>query len=255
MRMPLLLLAVLSMTLPVLAQNLCDAGSFFCGTTVQGEIVEGSCPTGCLEYSQSHTFNVFGNTTLSTLTASSSEFASTIEIVDSEGTVVARRDGTDGQTRLATVLVPGIYSARVIAQPAGSSGTYTLKLTCLLGDPQVFCSPDETTLCFRNRFAVTASLRASESAPSVAASVARTEDQFGIFSAPALTNDPDNPELVVKILDGRAINGRWWVFIGGLTGFDYELTIRDTFYKREKTYSRMDVAATGGVDLTTFGDR
>lgn len=256
MRFTTFFASVLCAALPVLAQAPCDGGSFTCGITVSGMITSGECPTGCQEFSRTHAFNVFGNTTLATFTATSSDFTPAIEIETTDGTLVERREGRAGEpTRLAIVLQPGIYSARVIGQPAGASGTYTLRLGCLLADPQVFCQPDATTLCLYNRFSARVTLRAGESGPSAAGSASRVTDRYGVFTAPSLTNDPDNPELLVKILDGRAINGRWWIFFGSLTGFDYEVTIRDSFFKREKTYTRADIAANGGLDLDTFSDR
>jgi hypothetical protein len=39
---------------------------------------------------------------------------------------------------------------------------------------------------------------------------------------------PDNLELVVKVLDGRPVNGHWWVFAGALTNVAYRLTVTDT---------------------------
>jgi hypothetical protein len=37
---------------------------------------------------------------------------------------------------------------------------------------------------------------------------------------------PGNVELVVKVLDGRPVNGHFWVFYGALTNVEYELTVR-----------------------------
>lgn len=39
--------------------------------------------------------------------------------------------------------------------------------------------------------------------------------------------DPDNWEVVVKVLDGCAINGHYWVFTAATTNVAYELTIYD----------------------------
>jgi hypothetical protein len=63
--------------------------------------------------------------------------------------------------------------------------------------------------------------------------------------------DPTNLELMVKVLDGRAINGKFWVFFGALSDVDYTLTVTDTQTGRQKTYhnprgtlaSRADTAA------------
>jgi photosystem II stability/assembly factor-like uncharacterized protein len=38
----------------------------------------------------------------------------------------------------------------------------------------------------------------------------------------------NNLELVVKVVSGEAVNGHWWVFVGGLTDVEYYLEIVDT---------------------------
>lgn len=37
----------------------------------------------------------------------------------------------------------------------------------------------------------------------------------------------DNPEITVKVLDACAINGRYWIFAGGLTDRSFLLEVRD----------------------------
>ena len=39
---------------------------------------------------------------------------------------------------------------------------------------------------------------------------------------------PSNPELMVKVLNGTAMNGHWWVFAAGLTELPVTLTVTDT---------------------------
>ena len=41
---------------------------------------------------------------------------------------------------------------------------------------------------------------------------------------------------MVKILDGRALNGHWWVFYGALSNVGYTITISDLFTGRSRTY-------------------
>ncbi|HEX2163643.1 MAG TPA: hypothetical protein VHM02_06815, partial [Thermoanaerobaculia bacterium] len=61
----------------------------------------------------------------------------------------------------------------------------------------------------------------------------------------------DNPELVVKVLDARVVNGRFWVFFGSLTDVGFELTVTDTATGESRRYdnpqghfaSRGDTAA------------
>jgi hypothetical protein len=47
---------------------------------------------------------------------------------------------------------------------------------------------------------------------------------------------PNNVEAFVKILDARAINGRFWVFIAGLSNVQYRVEIRDTVTNVTKVY-------------------
>jgi hypothetical protein len=39
---------------------------------------------------------------------------------------------------------------------------------------------------------------------------------------------PNNVELVIKVLDGRALNGHFWVFGAALTDVEYDVTVTDT---------------------------
>ena len=48
--------------------------------------------------------------------------------------------------------------------------------------------------------------------------------------------DQEEVELVVKVLDGRAINRHFWVFAGSLTNVEYTLRVTDTETGRQVTY-------------------
>jgi hypothetical protein len=48
---------------------------------------------------------------------------------------------------------------------------------------------------------------------------------------------PDNIELTVKVLDGRAINGHFWVFYGSMTDVAFTLTVTDTTTGTQKVYT------------------
>ena len=45
-----------------------------------------------------------------------------------------------------------------------------------------------------------------------------------------------NVELVVKVLDARAVNGNFWVFFGSLSNVEYTLTVTDTMTGHVRTY-------------------
>ncbi|MDQ2978890.1 MAG: hypothetical protein M3R62_06695, partial [Acidobacteriota bacterium] len=63
-------------------------------------------------------------------------------------------------------------------------------------------------------------------------------DIFGFFSIPTLTGNASNPEVFIKIIDGRALNNTYWVFYNGLTDLEYTLTVRENGTGRVKTYHK-----------------
>jgi hypothetical protein len=48
--------------------------------------------------------------------------------------------------------------------------------------------------------------------------------------------DQANIELAVKVLDGRALNGKFWVFYGALSSVEYTITVTDTQTGSVKEY-------------------
>jgi PKD repeat protein len=78
-------------------------------------------------------------------------------------------------------------------------------------------------------------------------------DLFGYFSLPSLTNEPSNPEVFVKILDGRPINGQFWVFYGHLTDLIYDLSVTEVGTGIVKTYHKdAGTRAPGDADTSGF---
>lgn len=47
---------------------------------------------------------------------------------------------------------------------------------------------------------------------------------------------PDNWELMVKVLDGCGLNGRFWVFHAATTNVEYTLTVTDTVTGQVRRY-------------------
>jgi nitrogen regulatory protein PII-like uncharacterized protein len=45
-----------------------------------------------------------------------------------------------------------------------------------------------------------------------------------------------NVELVVKVLDGRGVNGHYWVFYGALSNVNYAIFVTDTQTGARKIY-------------------
>lgn len=59
-------------------------------------------------------------------------------------------------------------------------------------------------------------------------------------------------EMMVKVLDGRPVNGHWWVLYGGLTDVAYTLRVTDRDRDRAKEYENTPFSQCGGADTTAF---
>jgi len=94
------------------------------------------------------------------------------------------------------------------------------------------CVPDATSMCLgAGRFRVSADWQAPDGGSGHAPAVALTGDA-GYFSF----FDPSNVEVVVKVLDGCALGGSWWLFAAGLTDVQVALNVTDEASGASRSY-------------------
>ncbi|HEX4955088.1 MAG TPA: ELWxxDGT repeat protein [Thermoanaerobaculia bacterium] len=166
-------------------------------------------------------------------------------------------DGTTEGTTLVQDLAPGGLSS----QPEGF--TTTSQRAYFVADDGVFgrelwsvpldagrpiCEPSATALCLGDgRFRVEAALRdpAGDVLPTQAASLSA---HAGVLALSSL----QSPDVAVKLLDGRAVNGSWWLFTNALTSFDVDLTLTDTLTRESRRYHKRSSRAAGTFDLEAF---
>ena len=95
----------------------------------------------------------------------------------------------------------------------------------------------------------------------VSASVSGWSGTFPAKVAPSLTTantgfswffNPENIELAVKVLDGRALNGNFWFLYGGLSDVEYEITLTDTVTGSAAEYTNPKGSICGHVDTGPF---
>ena len=85
--------------------------------------------------------------------------------------------------------------------------------------------PATETLCLRDsRFQVNIRWRPAGGEWSAGQVVDAGAEDSGLFHF----GDPENWEVLLKVLDGCAINGRMWVLGASTTDLEYRLTVRDT---------------------------
>jgi len=150
---------------------------------------------------------------------------------------------------LASVADTGAFAAAGTAAPARSR---IGRATDAGASPTVAgtsCTANANALCLNGgRFQVRVSWRA----PSLGRS--------GIATAAPLTGDTgcfwfftaNNIELIVKVVDGGAVNGRFWVFSGALSNVEYTISVTDTLTGFVKTYANPSGSLKSIADTAAF---
>jgi hypothetical protein len=138
------------------------------------------------------------------------------------------------------------------AVPAGASGAVapgalappaSPRPAALPGTTPAACTPSPSTLCLLGRFAVEATWRGPDGdlRPADAVPLTAATGGFRFGSAGSL-------QLLVKLLDGRAVNDHFWLFYGGLTNRELELVVTDL----RTGQTRIDATVEG--ELASAGD-
>ena len=64
--------------------------------------------------------------------------------------------------------------------------------------------------------------------------------------------DPKNLELMIKVLDGRPVNGHFWVFFGALSNVEYTIRVTDTETGEQRTYVNPRGQLASRADTSAF---
>jgi ELWxxDGT repeat protein len=111
------------------------------------------------------------------------------------------------------------------------------------------CAESDTALCLNDdRFRVEVTWSDPRSGSSDQGRAIPSTDDSGFF----WFFDAENVELVVKLLDGRTVNGNFWFFYGGLSDVEYTLTVTDTVEGTRKTYRNPFGDICGRADTAGF---
>jgi hypothetical protein len=111
------------------------------------------------------------------------------------------------------------------------------------------CVPDATTLCFQgNRFQARVTWRNLSNGQTGTGNAVPYSNEGGFFWFAS----PTNLEVGVKVLDGLASNGKYWVFHGSLTDLEYTLTVTDKLNGAVKTYVKPSGSFCGAGDTGAF---
>ncbi|MEP6769764.1 MAG: S8 family serine peptidase [Acidobacteriota bacterium] len=142
----------------------------------------------------------------------------------------------------------GIWTLRVEDLVTGTTGrirNFAVQLVNALAP----CAPGPNTLCLNaSRFQVSVAWQVpTQGMSGQGAAVPLTSDTgyFWFFSA-------NNIELMLKVVDGRPVNGKFWVFYGALTDVQYTITVTDTMTGSARTYVSPQGTPVSQADTNAF---
>lgn len=139
-------------------------------------------------------------------------YFATTELV--HGRILGDADVSDAVRALRyTIPEAARYSATVVPEKAEDPHGYG-------------CRPSANQACLNERrFEVSARY----STQTVARAPAKRLDAYGFGDSGSLFYffEPDNPEMLLKVVDGCWLNGHWWVFGSAATDLTYEVAIED----------------------------
>ncbi|MGH9363180.1 MAG: S8 family serine peptidase, partial [Thermoanaerobaculia bacterium] len=134
-----------------------------------------------------------------------------------------------------------------------------LRLDALLLEqaPPGPCQPGPTTLCIDDqpgdgRFRIEVAFATSQAGGITGAGKAIPLAGLGVADGGLFWFfAPENPEMLVKVLDGCGVNGKYWVFYSAGTNVGFVVTVDDTATGRRRTYSNQDLVAAPPVQDTS----
>ena len=145
---------------------------------------------------------------------------------------------------------PGFYEVSLTVSDGARESTATRVFLVEADRPQGKCAADGHTRCLRDsRFAVTAAWSAGgdgtrdDGQRRNATVVPAGTNDSGIFSF----FDPANWEVLVKVLNGCAVNGHVWVFTASTTDLESVVRIEDTVTGEVREYRNAPGAAASAV--------
>jgi hypothetical protein len=119
------------------------------------------------------------------------------------------------------------------------------------------CTPGSQTLCIDDqpgdhRFQITSSFATTQGG-------GRSGNGGAIGLAPVNVTEGGlfwffnaaNPEMLIKVLDGCALNNHFWVFYAAVTNVSFQVTVKDTKTGHTATYHNPDLTAAAPIQDTS----
>jgi fibronectin type III domain protein len=141
------------------------------------------------------------------------------------------------------------YVFRVRAVRPGAVSAYSNEATVATDALPAPCVSDGTTVCLGGRFRASVAWKAPDGSSGSGRVMPVAAADSGLF----WFFDPDNLELLVKVLDGCAVNHHFWVYTGPATDVQLILTVVDSQTGKVRVYfNPLGTAAGTATDLEAF---
>ena len=128
---------------------------------------------------------------------------------------------------------PGFYSVMLTVSDGASESTTSLTFLVEASDPAGTCEADSETLCLQDsRYAVGVEWWTAEGLSGAGSVVHEGTNDSGLLRF----FNRDNWEVLIKVLDGCAVNGHVWVFGASTTNLGYRIAVTDTVTGLEREY-------------------
>ena len=138
---------------------------------------------------------------------------------------VAADEASSGATARHAWASPGFYRVTLTVRGAGKRSTASRTFLVEAVDPAGTCVPDGATICLQDsRYGVAVEYEKPDGESGAGQVVHAGTNDSGLFSF----FGRDNWEVLVKVLDGCAVNGRDWVFAASATDLGYVIRVTDT---------------------------
>ena len=157
----------------------------------------------------------------------------------SSGTVAARswdfgdRFGSSERDPGHSWSSPGFYRVELVVSGLGAESTAGRDILVVASDPAGSCEPDGETLCLQDsRYAAAVDWWTGDGKSGSGSVVHAGTNDSGLFRF----FSRDNWEVLIKVLDGCALNGHVWVFGASTTDLGYVIRVTDTVTAVVKEY-------------------
>ena len=147
---------------------------------------------------------------------------------------------------------PGFYRVELVVSGLGATSKASRDILVRASEPAGACEPDAETLCLQDsRFSVVVKWRTGDGRSGAASVVHAGSNDSGLF----WFFNRENWEVLIKVLDGCAVNGYVWVYGASTTDVGYRIVVTDTVAGAVREYrNEPGEVAPAIVDSTAFAE-